>query len=118
MRNIGEAVRMARRRVGLSQRELGERTGVPQSTIARIESGFVDPRTSTIVKLLAACGEELEVLPRLGDGVDRTIIRQLLALDHEQRFDSAVASARNLKAFQEAIEWPKSSSTRSARSKR
>jgi predicted transcriptional regulator len=99
MRNIGEAVRMARRRSGLSQRDLGERTGVPQSTIARIESGFVDPRTSTIVKLLSACGEELEVLPRLGDGVDRTLIRPLLELTPAQRLARAEADANNLNAF-------------------
>jgi transcriptional regulator with XRE-family HTH domain len=117
VRNIGAAVRAARRRAGLSQRELGERTGVPQSTVARIESGFVDPRTSTVVKLLAACGEEIEAVPRLGQGVDRTVIRQLLELDHQGRFDNAVASARNLKAFQESIEWTGTSSTPSVRSK-
>ena len=117
MKNIGEAVRLARRRSGFSQRELAQRTDVPQSTIARIESGFVDPRTSTVVKLLAACDEELEAVPRLGIGVDRTIIRRLLELDHEQRFDNAVASANNLKEFQDSIEWTKPSSTRNARSK-
>ncbi len=90
---------MARRRAGLTQRDLGERTGVPQSTIARIESGFVDPRASTILKLLAACGEELEVLPKLGTGIDRTLIRPLLDLTPQQRLDRAAAEANNLSDF-------------------
>ena len=96
MRSIGSAIRAARRRAGLSQRELAERTGVPQSTIARVESDFVDPRTTTVIKLLTACGDELEILPRLGDGIDRTIIRPLLELTAKQRLQRAEADANAL----------------------
>jgi hypothetical protein len=52
---------------------------VPQPAIARIESGAVSPRLSTIRPLLAAAGFTLELAPRLGDGVDRTMIRGSLA---------------------------------------
>ncbi len=97
--NIGATVRHARRRSGLSQRELADRTGVPQSTIARVESNFVDPRTSTVVKLLAACGEELEAVRRLGEGIDRTLIRPLLDLTPQQRLTLAEADANNLGDF-------------------
>jgi predicted transcriptional regulator len=97
--NVGKAVRQARRRVGLSQRELAERTGLPQSTVARIESGLVDPRTSTVVKLLAACGEQLEALPRIGEGIDRTLITSLLALSPEDRMRQGETSANSLKRF-------------------
>ncbi len=116
--NIGNSVRQARRRAGLSQRELAERTGVPQSTIARVESGSVDPRMSTIAKLLSACGEELEAMPRLGEGVDRTGIRETLELDHTRRFDLAVAAARNLRSLQESVTWTNPSSIRNSRSTR
>jgi predicted transcriptional regulator len=94
---IGEAVRKSRRRAGLSQRELAERTGIPQSTIARLESGMVDPRTGTVVKLLAACGEELAVLPRIGVGIDRTLIRPLLDLTPQQRLEAGAAAGRGLR---------------------
>ena len=83
--DIGEAVRAARRRAGLSQRELAVRTGLPQSTVGRIESGFVDPRSSTVVKLLAACGEELALTRSLGQGVDRTLIAEQLKLTPKER---------------------------------
>ena len=36
-----------RRELGLNQRELAERCGVPQSTIARMESGAVTPKLDT-----------------------------------------------------------------------
>jgi transcriptional regulator with XRE-family HTH domain len=116
--DIGKAVRQARRRVGLSQRELAERTDVPQSTIARVESGLVDPRTSTVVKLLAACGEELEAQPRLGEGVDTSTMRDNLRFDHTQRFDHAVAAARNLRRLKESTHWTNLNSTRRSHSTR
>jgi uncharacterized protein len=52
-------LRTERHRVGLTQRELAERTGVPQSTIARIELGLSDPRASTLNTLLVGCGRSL-----------------------------------------------------------
>jgi predicted transcriptional regulator len=96
------ALRSARRRAGISQRELAARSGVPQSTIGRIEAGSVDPRVGTLDRLLAACGFDLEVEPRLGQGVDRTQIRQLLKLTPERRLAQAVAGARFLQALRGA----------------
>jgi predicted transcriptional regulator len=57
---------------------LAERSGVPQSTIGRIESGAVDPRVGTLRRLLQACGFDLEVEPLLGLGVDRSQIAECL----------------------------------------
>jgi hypothetical protein len=66
---------------------------MPQSTVARIELGLMDPRVGTLDRLLRECGMSLEVEPRLGEGVDRTQIRERLALTPEERFLSFVASA-------------------------
>ncbi|MFC8615526.1 GNAT family N-acetyltransferase [Micromonospora purpureochromogenes] len=53
--DLGRTIRAMRRRADLSQRELAEKSGVPQATIARIESGrAVDPRFRTIEALVAA----------------------------------------------------------------
>ena len=82
---VGSSLRKARRRAGLSQRALAARTGIAQPTIARIERGQDDPRLRTIERLLQACDETVEALPRPGLGVDRTEIRELLALTPRQR---------------------------------
>lgn len=40
-----------RKELRLNQRELAERCGVPQSTIARMESGAVTPKLETLLKV-------------------------------------------------------------------
>jgi len=57
----------ATRRAGFTQRVLAARTGVSQPTIARIERGKDDPRLGTLERLLNACGETIEVVPRRGE---------------------------------------------------
>jgi len=49
-----EDVRKLRRAAGLTQKELAERAAVSQSLVARIEGGSVDPRLSTLKKILTA----------------------------------------------------------------
>ena len=93
------ALRYARGRAGWSQRELAEKSGVPQSTIGRIEAGTVDPRVGTLNRLLRACGFELEVEPLLGQGVDRSQIRASLAISPAERVARTVAGARFLHAM-------------------
>jgi transcriptional regulator with XRE-family HTH domain len=87
----------ARRRGGLTQRELARRAGLAQSEVARIETGVVVPRVDTLDRLLAACDEELQTRPRLGVGVDRSAIRQLLELTPGQRARLAAEEANNLR---------------------
>ncbi len=88
---VSEAVRAARRSAGLSQRKLAELAGVPQSTIARVELETIEPRSSTVEKILGAAGYEIEIEPRLGAGVDRTLIRRFLRLTPKERVEYAVA---------------------------
>ncbi len=52
-----EEIRRMRLRIGLTQKELAERAGVSQSLIARIENGSVDPRLSTLRRILKALEE-------------------------------------------------------------
>lgn len=89
-------LRQARRRKGLTQRELAERAGVPQSRIAKIESGAVVPRVDTLDRLLEACGEGLEPIARPGIGLDRTGYTELLRLGAEDRILRAGAEASAL----------------------
>ena len=99
MSMAGRMVREARRRVNLTQRQLSAKAGIPQETIARIERGRVDPRIGTVDRLLEACGYGLESMPRLGIGVDRTQIRELLKMTPSERL------ARALKVDQEHVEF-------------
>ena len=71
-------MRQARRRAGLTQRELAHLAGVGQPSIARIEADAVVPRLDTFERLLRACGEELHAGPRLTQGVDLSLIDDLL----------------------------------------
>ena len=95
-RAAARMVRYARRRAGLTQRGLAAASGVPQETIARIESATTQPRFDTLARLLDASGFELEVVPRLGDGVDRTLIAQALQRDAAERIEVGYQAARDM----------------------
>ena len=89
-------LRGARRRAGLSQRELARLAGVPQTHIAKIESGVVIPRIDTLDHLLSICGETVEAVPRRGRGVDGTVMAELLDLSPRDRARLAVIEQANL----------------------
>lgn len=103
MSMAGRMVRNARRRANLTQRELSAKVGVPQETIARIERGRVDPRVGTLDRLLEGCGYGLESLPRLGVGVDRSQIRELLKLSPSERLALAMADDAHFVEFRRSI---------------
>ena len=50
----GEDIRRLRKMMGLTQKKLAKKAGVSQSLIARIEKNSVDPRLSTVRKILGA----------------------------------------------------------------
>jgi transcriptional regulator with XRE-family HTH domain len=96
MTMAGRMLRHARRRAGLTQRELSAKVGIPQETITRIEAGRADPRVTTLDRLLEGCGFGLEHLPRLGIGIDRTQIRELLRLAPDERLELAIRDDRHM----------------------
>lgn len=57
---IGEMI-IRRQELGLNQRDLAEKCGVPQSTIARMESGAVTPKMDTLIKVCRELGLKLTV---------------------------------------------------------
>ena len=52
-----------RHSLNLSQRDLAEQCGLPQSSVARIESGTSSPNLSTLLKLFSQLGLGLSVTP-------------------------------------------------------
>jgi len=95
-------LRVARAHAGLTQRDLAARAGVPQPTIAAIESGAQDPRYRTLDRLIRACGHELEVLPAAGVGVDLTQFRTTLRLSPAGRLARAAQGAKALRQLRSA----------------
>ncbi len=53
---ISSTLRNARKRAGLSARELAKRAGSSHSTILAYETGRKMPSTATFVRLIDACG--------------------------------------------------------------
>ena len=53
----------ARNEKGITQRELEELSGVSQPVIARMESGAAVPKLDTVIKILAALGKTLAIVP-------------------------------------------------------
>ncbi len=103
MSMAGRMLRDARARAHLTQRELAAKSGIPQETIARIERGRADPRVNTLDRLLEACEFGLEVMPRLGIGIDRTQIQELLKLTPSERLNLAIADDRHFVELRRSI---------------
>lgn len=57
---FGDVIRIARKKQGWSQAELGENAGVSRPTIARVEANN-DVTTATIAKIAQALGLKLEL---------------------------------------------------------
>ena len=62
---VGEIIK-ARQEKGISQRQLGELSGVKQPIIARMEKGTTSPQLDTILKILAPLGKTLAIVPLEG----------------------------------------------------
>ncbi len=89
-----DLVKEARKRAGLTQRELAERAGTTQSAIARTESGRGDPGFEATRRLMRLCGFNLLVALDPYDDSDLWQAGQRLELSPEQRFDALIGFAR------------------------
>lgn len=67
---IGVLIKSIRMQLGMSQKALAQRAGVPQSTVSRIEKGQRDTSLSTLHKILGAISCDLVIAPLLQDTID------------------------------------------------
>ena len=58
---IVKALIDARKNVGLTQKQLSERTGIAQSDISSLESGEANPSLKTLKRLAAATNTSLKI---------------------------------------------------------
>ncbi len=101
--DAGELLREARRRHGLTQKQLAIRARTSQAAISRIERGLVSPTVETLGKLLAMMNEELVLDAREIDwGHDVTLIQGNLELNVSQRLAQAEAYAEFAQMLRDA----------------
>jgi transcriptional regulator with XRE-family HTH domain len=81
----GDLIREARLRAGMTQHELGERTGRDRAVIARWEQGAVTPSIEIVLELVRACGFDLplELIPY--DPLAKKKLRKNALLSPERR---------------------------------
>ena len=83
--DAGALIREARARHGVTQETLARRAATTQRQVSRIERNEISPSVSTLVRLLAALGERLELRtvasPHVGRDAD-------LRSDFEERTDA------------------------------
>ncbi|MCZ7440154.1 GNAT family N-acetyltransferase [Micromonospora sp. WMMC241] len=88
--DLGDLLRRLRRRADLSQRELAARAGLPQSAVARIESGrATDPRYRTIERLVRAAGGGMGVEFERGHDTRATPSTEPGPVPHDDMRDQA-----------------------------
>jgi transcriptional regulator with XRE-family HTH domain len=71
---LGERVRELRTKRGLTQIQLSERCGVPQSRISAIEGGSHVPNVETVLRLASALGCKVTALMSVFDSRDLTFL--------------------------------------------
>ena len=100
----GELLRDARRRHGLTQRQLAARARTSQAAISRIERGIVSPAVETLADLLWLMNEELVLEAAPVDwGHDATLNQSNLAIEPEARIRRQASWARGVRKLRDAI---------------
>jgi len=96
-------VREARKRAGLTQRELAEKAGTTQSAIARLESGRTQPSFDAVVRLVRLCGMDLHtrLVPR--DPAEWMQAQALLAHPPGERLERAVRFGQRIQRLRDEV---------------
>lgn len=114
---IAASLREARIAKALPQKALGQRVGLPQSHISKIEKGAVDLKLSSLVEIARALGLEIKLVPRKALPAVEGAVRahgmsvetsRALSLLHQQaqiadRIKANFPDLSQVEAFQKAI---------------
>ena len=81
---IGALIKSIRLQLGMSQKALAKRAGVPQSTISRIEQEERDANLATLNKILSAISCNLIIVPLLQDSIETLRRKQAKKIAEKQ----------------------------------
>lgn len=74
---LGHAIQAARKKIGLTQQELCQKTGISYSTLAKIERGAIkSPSVFTVVNIAAVCGLSVEELAGANTSQNKKIAKR------------------------------------------
>jgi transcriptional regulator with XRE-family HTH domain len=99
-----DLLRESRLRAGLTQAELAKRSGRPQSTIARWESGRVQPSLESLLETIRACGLDLGFTIANYDDSYVPHIERNLSLAPAKRLERAAHAANVYRRIRPRIE--------------
>src|SRR5438477_1800527 len=100
----GSLLREARRRHGLTQRQLAARARTSQAAISRVERDLVSPSVATLANWLDLMGEELRLAADPIDyGHDRTLNEAQLRFTPEQRIERQAQWSRGMNELRRAV---------------
>jgi len=63
-KDLGEAIRLARRNKGLRQVDLARKASVRQALVSELETGATTANLDTVIKMVAALDMDLSIIPR------------------------------------------------------
>lgn len=63
-KDLGEAIRLARKHKTLRQVDVAQRASVRQALISDLENGATTARLDTVIRVLAALDMDLSIVPR------------------------------------------------------
>lgn len=66
---IGVIIKNARRKKGLTQKELGKRMSLADTTISSYERGNSQPDFATIIKIMEICGYKLTIIDKISNEI-------------------------------------------------
>ena len=99
----GELVREARKRAGLTQKDLADRASTTQSAIARLESGRTTPSLESVERLLRLCGFQLIVELAPYDDSDIVQAEASLRRTPAERIANNAAGVGFMRELQDAV---------------
>jgi HTH-type transcriptional regulator/antitoxin HipB len=71
-RDLGEAIRLARKNQDLRQVDVAQKASVRQALVSDLENGATTAKLDTVIKVLAALDMDLSIVPRRKAGFDPT----------------------------------------------
>jgi len=100
----GQLLSDARKRHGLTQRQLAARASTSQAAISRIERDVVSPSVTTLAELLWLMNEQLELgAEPVNWGHDATLNKSRLAMSPEMRIQRQASWSRGMRRIRDGV---------------